>query len=207
MNQIFLEQGTSEWLQFRETKIGASDVSAILGCSPYMSREQLFLVKTKQIPPKPKTANMSYGNEMEDTIRTYAEEVLHDTFTPRVLLHPKHEFLMASLDGMNFEETRILEIKVAKRAVFEEVLNHSLVPSYYSCQVQLQLACSPCSEEAIFFTYWPGPRGNSMTMEEKTAYTIVKPDYELQSKIIEECSAFWDEVIKYNEVHNETISL
>ena len=42
-----------DWLKEREYGVGASEVGAILGLSPYETPFSLWLKKTKQVPPEP----------------------------------------------------------------------------------------------------------------------------------------------------------
>jgi predicted phage-related endonuclease len=57
-----------KWLKLKEKTIGGSEVSASLGMNPYFSPRDLWLIKTKRMPPKLPTIQMTRGNLMENVL-------------------------------------------------------------------------------------------------------------------------------------------
>jgi len=65
---------TQHQKQQRKKAIGASDVPAILGLSPYRTAYDVWLDKTGQIPDQEETDAMRRGNYLERAILDYAED-------------------------------------------------------------------------------------------------------------------------------------
>jgi len=63
-----------EWLKVREEGIGASEVAAVVGLSPWDSPFSLWLKKTKQVPPIDETTLMHLGHLLEPVVATLWEE-------------------------------------------------------------------------------------------------------------------------------------
>lgn len=55
---VIHKQGSSDWLKWRSTGIGASESAQILGRSPYGSADELYRLKRGELPPKPVNVKM-----------------------------------------------------------------------------------------------------------------------------------------------------
>lgn len=139
---ISFPPNTPEWHEQRLKGIGGSDIAAIMGLSPWTSREELFLLKTGQVVAdnlKTTSGALWRGNIWEDYIaRKYA---LKDN--AELLVHCKaswvnnertHQF--ANLDGLLYsdgasEPGKILEIKTSSTP---DSWSEG-VPAYYRTQV------------------------------------------------------------------------
>lgn len=152
--KVELEQNSREWLEFRRARIGASDVPIILGISPYKSPYELYMEKKGKVEPK-FSHNMEYGRSLEDEIRKKLMDLNGKEYQPMVYQHPQILWLMASVDGIDFAEKEIVEIKVCNRHVFEQAQEGIIVPHYYA-QIQAQLQCVPSAEKAIYVCYFKG---------------------------------------------------
>lgn len=106
---IQLSQGSDAWLEFRRSKIGASDAPSIMGCG-YSSLPQLYDQKVNGVQVFVNNA-MRRGNEMEEEARRWTEEHLTEILFPAVYQHHEYEWMTASLDGINLEGTVCVEIK------------------------------------------------------------------------------------------------
>ena len=62
-----MQQGSKEWLDFRKNKIGASDMSSLMGVG-FSTPYKIWQVKLGMVEIE-KTAPMIRGLEMEPTIR------------------------------------------------------------------------------------------------------------------------------------------
>lgn len=174
-------QGTPEWLEYRRTRIGASEAASILGISPYKSALQLWEEKIGLREPPPMNPAMLRGNQLEPEVRAQYEALSGISFMPQVVTHPKHDFIIASLDGINFEESKLLEIKCCNRTVFDACKDGVVVPHYMS-QMQHQLACCPQATECHYVCFNGG----------EIAYTIVKPDPEFQQDMLDKELEFYE---------------
>jgi len=140
-----------QWLQERQTCIGASDAAAIMSESPWKSRYALWAEKVHGIETTEESERMKWGLLLEpaisDAFTQWAEENL-DSFTHvspdgngRVIRrHPEYDFLGATLDRLVYagdDLIGVLEIKTT------DGRNHADwqdgPPLYYQIQVQHQL--------------------------------------------------------------------
>jgi putative phage-type endonuclease len=63
------ETNYEEWLSFRQTGLGASDVGTLMGLNPYKSKIELFYQKLGLIPIKQdENIPMFYGNRLEEFV-------------------------------------------------------------------------------------------------------------------------------------------
>ena len=90
------------WLAARRTGIGGSDISAILGLSPWRSPVHVWLDKTGQAPDEP-PANaeaMYWGKTLEDVVaREYAQRTGRRVQRVNAILrHPQHEWMLGNID-------------------------------------------------------------------------------------------------------------
>lgn len=139
-----------EWLKNRNKGIGGSEVSAIVGCNPYMDNVTLWEIKTGRrqaddISDKP---YVRYGTQAEEHLRAlfaldFPEyKVMYEennSFT-----NDKYQFAQASLDGWLLDgkgRTGILEIKTTEiiRAGQRDKWKDRIPMNYY-CQVCFYMA-------------------------------------------------------------------
>lgn len=138
-----MEQGSKEWLELRRTKIGASDAPIIMGVSPWKTPYQLWAEKLGIGQEQEETSGMMYGKKMEPEIRKAISEELGIDVEPRVIFHPMHAFMMASLDGISLLGD-IYEIKVANKED-HEIARSGNIPDKYFPQCQHQMSCAGVS--------------------------------------------------------------
>lgn len=145
-----------DWIKKRSEGIGASEIAAAIGISPFMSTLDLWKIKTGRKKPKDLSGDprVEFGKNVEQHIRgifllehpeykgTYNEfDILYQT---------EHPFIRATLDG-ELEEIStgrlgILEIKAVectKKVQWEKW--QGKVPDYYYAQLLHQL-CAAGSE-------------------------------------------------------------
>jgi len=187
-------QGSGSWLKFRQNKIGASDAPIIMGVSPYntphgLMRDKLGL-NTNQNAVKGKTSNWAIdrGNRWEPMARARYELINDIPMEPAVLVHPEHGFLMASLDGWNADQKRVLEIKIPGAEVFNQCLAGK-VHEKYVYQLEHQLYVSS-GEEAHFYCCKVESRDGKERIVD-TALTIYKSNPELREKLLPKLFEFW----------------
>lgn len=141
---VHQHQGTAEWLEWRRTRGGASEVAALMGCSPWFPATpyQLWQVKTGRAIVEANAA-MTRGTALEPAARAFAEELFGEVFEPQTA---ELDRIVASLDGMTFDGQCLLEIKVPVKGrdseLWAHVEEHQAPPEHYLWQVQQQLLCS-----------------------------------------------------------------
>lgn len=133
-------QGSAEWLALRKTKITATDIACIMGASPYMTPYELWEQKIGLKEPPEENEGMRIGRKYEEKIREYASANLDCNFQPDVVIHPTRPFILASLDGVDYEKKIVIEAKVVNEEIFRKIEKGDIPYGFY-VQVQVQLEC------------------------------------------------------------------
>ena len=187
MKTLTVLQNSKEWDELRKKKIGASDVSIIMGVSEFMTPFQLWQQKTGKVE-KQEGENFiqNKGHKKEAKARAMFELITDREWPPVVCLHTEHEFLMASLDGYNEELNENWECKFLGKEDFEN-LQKGIIPQKYFPQIQAQMATTgaiACNLTGI-------------NEEDKTCTQKVNIDIEyIQTKMYPEVFKFWECVEK-----------
>lgn len=185
-----MEQRSSEWLKYRSKKIGSSEVSSILGVSPYMSAYELWEIKTGKRQAKPANFAMQRGTDAEVTIKSLFEQQhtqLGKLSTP-TLEYKDWPILIASLDGLSEDKKSIVEFKYPSKEVYSKSLNGEIPPHYYA-QMQSQMLVSGCNDG--YFVCYNGTTSlsvNRIMFDEFYAHNLLKL-----------CKDFWTKVEKNEE--------
>jgi putative phage-type endonuclease len=160
-----IKQGTSEWLEMRKTKIGASDAPIIMNVSPYKTPYQLWQEKLDLVPSGRVTHSMKRGLDLEDLGRQKLIEQTGILFFPEVKLHPEYSWMMASLDGIDPEGKCICEIKWPNKEDHLAALENGSVPSKYFPQLQHQLEVTHDGgvERAYYFSCYQDSKSSEIS--------------------------------------------
>lgn len=143
MKHESFEQGSSEWHDFRKTRIGASDAPIICGLSPWSSSLQLWMEKLGKVPAKDLSDNFAVqrGVRLEPVVRGMASIKLDCDFEPAIFTDDERPYMMASLDLWNEEKRWMGEIKVGGKADHDRLdpEDPTTVPKKYYAQLQQQM--------------------------------------------------------------------
>lgn len=178
---ISLPQGSPEWLAYRLAKRNASESSAVMGLSPWMTPYQLWLAKTGRQQTLV-TAAMQRGTDLEPLARRVYEEQTGLVMQPLVLEAGSYS---ASLDGMTLEGDLVLEIKCPVRGTRSELwqaVTSGEVPEHYRMQIQHQLMVSGAQTAHLWV--FDGERGLLHSLERDEA-------------LMERIRTAWDEFQRY----------
>lgn len=178
MLKLSIEQGSPQWHEFRKNGIGASECAAIFGKCKYNTPFQLWEKKVYDIETEVNPA-MIKGSQMEPIIRQQAESVLGEEFPAACGIHEKHEFIRASLDGINSAGDVIMEIKYASK-VNHAIATSGKVPEHYMYQVQQQLLVSG-AKKALYVSW----NNDDLQIVE------VFPASELHQEMVIKLGEFW----------------
>ena len=126
-------QGSEAWKGARKVRITATDTAKIKDVSPYSSRYDLYLEKLglKEIKINPA---MTAGSNAEESIRSWWESKTGELWMPAVMTHPKYDWCMASLDGIDSSNSAIFEAKFTSSTYFTMALDGRL-PEHFMCQL------------------------------------------------------------------------
>ncbi len=118
--QLTAKERHESWLKHRREGLGGSDMATILGLNKYKTPYELWLEKTGREQPVDISDKWAIvkGNALEKELRNRFRS-LHPEWecydgTDKSLVSRNHPFLIASLDGVLYDETRgygVLEIK------------------------------------------------------------------------------------------------
>jgi putative phage-type endonuclease len=198
-----MEQGTEEWLEMRKKKVGASDTPVILGISPWKSVLTLWKEKMNLVTKLQKTYAMQRGILLEEPARQKFIEKTGIKVTPKIKVHPKHNWMMASLDGMSDDGKTIVEIKCAGRKD-HSLAEEGIIPEHYVPQIQHQMEV--CGVDKAFYFSFNGEEGIILEMDRDERYIrkilkcgsyfmtcmsdFVMPSEEIIDKIMEREAAY-----------------
>lgn len=191
--EIKLEQGSADWLEWRRTKIMASEAPIILGVSPYQTPLDLYNTK---VLGKTQTMNsaMQMGHDREHEARVWAEEQLGErSLFPTVLESEQEPWMGASLDGISQDKTKAVEIKwnnkenhqMTYTKMHKGILQSRIFECHYA-QIQHQYFVS--SVKAIYYvTCWK---------DEKFIFQVYRNDKYITEMIKKERHFYEEHVLK-----------
>lgn len=145
--RIIKPKSHEEWLKMREDGVGASEVAAVVGLSPWETPFSLWLRKTHQVPPTEENVAMHLGHLLEPIVVQLWEEAtgwkaVKSSAKDIIYEDPEHPWRKATPDRIAYEinpETGkksrcLLEIKTTLSGFDKDDL-----PPYYVAQVQYQM--------------------------------------------------------------------
>jgi len=133
-------QGSPEWLEWRKTKVTASELPIILGISKWATAYSLWQQKLGFTGGVKDNYAMKRGRDLEPMVRDLANENMCAKFVPAVLVSNDLAWAAASLDGIDreYENGAIMEIKCPGLADHQLAEKEEVPPHYYP-QIQWQL--------------------------------------------------------------------
>lgn len=155
MNIHNLIQGSQEWLAVRREHFTASEAAAMLGLSPYTTRNELLEQKATGVVPDVDASTQRLfdrGHESEATARLIAEKIIGAELYPCTGSESVNGLpLLASFDGLTMSEEVEFEHKLfnAKLAAFISTEND--LPDTHWPQVEHQLLVSGANK-CLFMT-------------------------------------------------------
>jgi len=180
---------TTEQLQVRRSGVGASEVAAVLGMSPWRTRVDVWCDKVG-IGENRENDAMRAGNRLEDAVADwYADE--YKVLLQRcneTLRHPKFPWALATPDRFVLtagrRRKRVCEIKTVGHFGDDWGPEGSdEFPVYYLIQVQWQLAVTGM-DEAVLVAFF-------LDQRKLRVYTVKRND-DLISSMLEEVGEFWE---------------
>ncbi len=138
-----LTQGSDEWHAFRAKHFGASEAAAMLGISPYESRDELLRKKATGIAPEVDDATQrlfDIGHAVEAAVRPVVESVIgEDLFHPTMSLDIDGLPLSCSCDGLTMMQDIVWECKKINNTLRQSLADKTLPESYHPQLEQLML--------------------------------------------------------------------
>ena len=146
-NTIIRPKDRTEWLKYRESGIGSSEVATIVGLNPWETPYQLWRRKVGLDAPKQENFAMKAGHYLEDAVSLFWQDetgqqvikssagdwLIRDDERPYLQVSPDRTYWLADMPHSN-ENKGILEIKTTQKSIDEDD-----IPKHWFCQVQYQL--------------------------------------------------------------------
>jgi hypothetical protein len=138
------------------------------------------------------------GRELERFARRAYERQTGIQMEPLCLVHEEFDWMRASLDGLSFDGSTLVEIKCPLNQRNRASAQEGRIPSQYHAQLQHQLEVSG-AEQAH---YWSFHGTDGILVE-------IRPDREYAKRLVEAEAEFW-QLVKENrwpELANEELDL
>ena len=178
-----LQQNTAEWHRWRQQGLGASDAPVIMGEAAFKTPRMLWSIKTGRAQEDAAGPAARRGRELERRARQVYEREVGIQMEPLCLVHDQLEWMRASLDGLSFDGSTVLEIKCPMNVRDQTAAQQGSVPPQYYAQLQHELEVSG-AEEAHYWSF-DGSAGSLVR---------VRPDREYLKRLLDAEGAFWQRV-------------
>lgn len=154
--QIIRPKDREEWLKYRESGIGSSEVATILGLNPWETPYQLWRRKKGLDTAKEETFAMRAGHYLEDAVslfwhdetgrdiikRSAIDWLIVNTDKPYMRVSPDRTYWLS--DSRKASDKGILECKTTQMRVDEDD-----IPKHWFCQVQYQLGVAELTQGSL----------------------------------------------------------
>ncbi len=192
MQRHNLIQGSKEWNEFRSTHFGASEAAAMLGLSPYLTRNELLRFKatgqSKEYSDWVQKNILDNGHEVEAMAREILEANLMEDLYPVTC---SEGYLSASCDGLTLDGTIAFEHKQFNKSLFE-LVEADIVPDHYYAQCQQILLVT--GAQKVIFVCSDGSRDNGTSC-------VVEPDHSWFERIRAGWQQFERDLANYEHKH------
>lgn len=140
------EPGSPEWHEARRSRLGGSDMAAVIGRSPWVSPYRLWMLKAGRVRDSETTTAQSRGHYLEDGIRRWwaDQNPDYEVVTGGTYTHKDRDYQLANPDGLLVKNGRpvgVLEIKTDGQDDSETwgKSGTAQIPLYYRTQIQWYL--------------------------------------------------------------------
>jgi putative phage-type endonuclease len=181
LNTIFLEQGSTEWLEYRKRGVGSSDAPAIMGVgfsTPLKKwQEKLGLYQV------PVNDRMRRGNALEHTARCKFIEQIDVEVYPCVIESREHPWMFSSMDGLSYDGKIAVEIKCPGEEDHAVALQ-GRVPDKYFPQLQHQMLV--LNLQMMYYFSFDGKHGVTVQVYADSEYqrTLLAKERDFYKRLI-----------------------
>lgn len=183
----------AEWLEFRKSGIGSSEVATIVGLNPWETPYQLWRRKIGLDAPEDENFAMKAGHYLEDAVsmfwqdetgrqvikRSTGDWIIRNNERPYIQVSPDRTYW---LEGMKHNDTNkgILECKTTQMSIDADDL-----PKHWFCQVQYQLGGAELMHGSIAW----------LTQGREFGYKDLSLVPDFYGWLVEEVERFWTDNI------------
>jgi len=132
-----------QWLEWRKNGITSTDISVIMGNNPYTTPLQLWEKKCGYREESPMNAAMEHGIQTEERARQWLNAHLQLNLKPVCIEDTSDSIFRASLDGFDFDQKVLVEIKCpVSEKTLDRARNSQAIHDYWMDQVQWAIGIS-----------------------------------------------------------------
>lgn len=155
--KVIRPQNREEWLKYRESGIGSSEVATIIGVNPWETPYQLWRRKIGLDAPKQENFAMKAGHYLEDAVAQFWKdetgcEIIKRSAIDWLIVNTEKPYMRVSPDRTywltgqphNSQNKGILECKTTQLSI-----DPSDLPKHWFCQVQYQLGVAELQEGSL----------------------------------------------------------
>lgn len=156
-NKVIRPKDRTEWLKYRESGIGSSEVATIVGLNPWETPYQLWRRKLGIDPAKDETFAMKAGHYLEDAVAQFwhdstGQDIIKSSAGDWLIVNDERPYMRVSPDrtywlaGMprNNANKGILECKTTQMSIDPDD-----IPKHWFCQVQYQLGVAELEQGSL----------------------------------------------------------
>ena len=191
-----LSQGTPEWHEYRAKHFNASEAPAMLGVSPYKTRNDLLKQMATGIAPEVDEFTQSLfddGHRFEDLSRQHAEKIIGSDLYP---VTGSEGRLSASFDGLTMNRKIVWEHKTLNNEIRQATCAAEL-GIHLRVQMEQQLMLANAEKCLFMATKWNKDTG--VLLEE--VHHWYESDPELRTRLIQGWTQFAVDLENYAPVH------
>ena len=181
--KIIKPKDHEEWLKARSEGIGASEVGAIIGVSPFETPFSLWLKKTGQVQPEPENEAMLMGHLLENAVAQRWEietgqKVIKASAADIIYVHPQYDYMRVTPDRIVKGRKKLLECKTTALPVDADNL-----PSHWVAQVVYQMYVTGIHDADIAW----------LESGRRFGYANIPYDEEFAEFLAHRVAEFWNE--------------
>ena len=200
---IIRPKNREEWLEYRKSGIGSSEVATIVGLNPWETPYQLWRRKIGLDEPKSETFFMKAGHYLEDAVARFWQDetgkqvikasasdwLIRNNDKPFVQVSPDRTYWLD--DSHSADNKGILECKTTQRAIDGDDL-----PKTWFCQVQYQLGGAEMQQGSIAW----------LTAGREFGYRDLALVPDFYGWLVEEVEKFWvDNILGKQEPDSQSV--
>lgn len=166
----------------RRNFIGASDAPAIMGVSPWCTEYEKWEEKVGLRENEGDNWAKKWGKLKEEEARQEFERQTGLIVFPQRFVHPEHEWMVATLDGIDIERKDIVEIKCPGKIDHESAMD-GVIPEKYIPQLVHQMIVM--NLDYIYYFSWQPSSNNTL---------LLRLDSDYAKTLLDKEKAFWNNV-------------
>ena len=189
-----LVQSSIQWHRWRSDGIGGSDAAILMGWDRYKSVDSLFREKCGEHDRLQPTAAMLSGSANEaEALARFVKRTKLTSMAPGCLQHKNYRWLRCSVDGIDVNNSYIVEIKCGQSNYYNSIGKRSIPPWNMP---QLQHTMAVTGALALYYWAWiPGERGLLRQIKRNERYI---------DKLMDVEQKFWFRVTAHRRKTNKT---